>query len=169
MISSKVTIESAEIKVEHEECSDPSWCRDKEIFIESNSSENNTVSTITLNDYLTIYVYWESFSASETFEVLYVPETGILFLGCGTISARVCTKESKLMDLDYICLFWGLEMHKTFVLETGELECFLYSLEGRKISNTEVDPPYEMETTENGIKFESIVLGTTWLKYDGNG
>lgn len=98
-----------------------------------------------------------------------MPETGILFLGCGSLSARVSTRESKLLDIDNVCLFWGLSRHKEFVLETGELECFLYSLTGEKVSSTAVDPPYEMDVTDNGIKFESIVLGSTWLKYERNG
>lgn len=169
MISSKVTINDAEIKIEHEQCSDPSWCRDKGIFIESCSSDNNTLSTITFNDYLTIYIFWESCSSDVSQEILYVPETGILFLGCGSISARVSTREIKLIDIDNVCLFWSLSRHKEYVLETGELECFLYSLSGEKVSSTAVDPPYEMEVTDNGIKFESIVLGSTWLRYESNG
>ena len=67
MISSKITIEDAEIKIEHERCSDPSWCRDKEIYIESNSNDNNTITTITFNDYLKVFVYWASFSSAESF------------------------------------------------------------------------------------------------------
>jgi len=166
MISSKVTIENTEIKIEHENCSDPSWCRDKEIFIESNSSDNNTLTTITFNDFLKIYVFWESFTSAEFIDVLYVPETKVLFLGCGSISARVCTKDSKLIDLEYVCLFWGLSRQNSYILETGELDCFLYSLDGKKVSSSAVDPPYEMEVTEQGIKFTSIVGGTTWLRYD---
>jgi hypothetical protein len=169
MISSKVTIQSAEIKIEHEKCSDPSWCRDKEIFIESNSSDNNILTTLTFNDQLKIYVFWESFSSAEFFDVLYIPETGVLFFGCGSVSARVCTKGSKLIDLEYVCLFWGLSRQQNYIIETGELDCFLYTLDGKKVSSTAVDPPYEMEVTDQGIKFTSIVVGTTWLRYDGNG
>lgn len=168
MIPSKITINDAEIKIEHEECSDPSWCRDRDIFIESSGSENNTLSIITFNDYLTIYIFWESCSSGASQEVLFVPETGVLFLGCGSISARVSTRDSKLIGFESVCLFWGLSRHKEYVLEIGELECFLYSLSGEKISATAVDPPYEMEVTEKGIKFESIVLGSTWLRYEGN-
>ncbi len=168
MISSKVKVNNAEIKIEHEECTDPSWRRDKDIFIESNSS-NNTLSTITFNDYLTIYIFWNSCSTGVCQELLYVPETGVLFLGCGSISARVSTRESKLLDIGNVCLFWGVSRHKDYVLETGELECFLYSLWGEKISSTEVDPPYEMETTKDGIRFDSIVHGSTWLRYKING
>jgi len=169
MISSKVAIQGAEIKIEHENCSDPSWCRDKEIFIESNSSDNNTLTTLTFNDHLKVHVFWESFSSAEFFDVLYAPETGVLFLGCGSISARVCTKGGKLIDCEYICLFWGFSRQQNYILETGELDCFLYTLDGKKVSNAAVDPPYEMEVTDQGIKFTSIVVGTTWLRYDGNG
>ncbi len=138
MISRKITIQSAKIKIEHENCSDPSCYRDKEIFIESNNPDNNTLSTITFNEHLKIYVFWESFSSAEFFDVLYAPETGVLFFGGDSISARVCTKESKLIDVEYVCLFWGLSREKNYILETGELDCFLYSLDGKKVSSTAV-------------------------------
>ena len=165
-ISNKVTIEGAEVKIEHESCSNPNLYRDKGIFFESTSKENNTLSKIAFNDNLTIYIYWESFeSGAKTLDVLYVPETGVLFAGCGYVTARVCTIRKKLLDLDYVELFWGLARHKDYVLESsGELECSLYSLDGRKIASAPVDPPYEMEVTEEGIKFESIVVGTTWFE-----
>ncbi|MEI8641340.1 hypothetical protein P4S68_10730 [Pseudoalteromonas sp. Hal099] len=157
---------SAEINIKHEKCSDPSWCRDKQIFVESKSSNNNTLTTLNFNDHQKIYVFWESFSSAEFFEVLYVPETGVLFFGCGSMSARVCTKNAKLIDTEHVCLFWGLNRHQNYILETGELDCFLYTLDGKKISSTIVDPPYEMEVTDQGIKFTSIVVGTTWLRYN---
>lgn len=169
LISNKVTIDDAEIKVGHEECSNPSWCRDKEIFVESCSDDNNTLSTIVFNDYLTVYVFWDSHPVGVSQEILFVSETGVLFIGCGSISARICTKTSRVLDTNDICLFWGLENLENYVLETGELECFLYSKSGDQISSAEVDPPYEMKMTEKGIEFESIVHGTTWLKYAGNG
>lgn len=168
MISNKFTINEAEIKIKHEQCSDPQRCRDDDIFVESCSSKNNTLSTITFRDDLTICVFWESYSSCSSQELLYVPETGVLFLGCGSLSARVAVQQRRLLDVKNICLFWGFSRHKDFVLETGELECFLYSLSGAEISTTAVDPPYEIDVTENGIKFESIVLGTTWLRFEVN-
>lgn len=166
MISSKIIAEEAEIKIEHEDCSDPNWCRKKEIFIESMRTENNTLSTISFNDDVFVYVFWESFLVAKSFEVLYVADTGVLFFGCGNVTGRVCTRTSKLLGLDYVTLFWGLERHKNYVLEMGELECSLYFLDGEKVSKAEVDPPYEVEVQEEGIKFESIVMGTTWLRYE---
>ena len=92
-------------------------------------------------------------------------ETEVLFLGCDKISAQVDVSNNCLINANSIDLFWGLERHKQFILETGELQCFLYDLSGKLISSTSVDPPYEMEMNQDGIKFTSIVLGTTWLKY----
>lgn len=166
MIPSKIRLGDTEIGIEHQECSDASWCKDKDIFIESSSSDNNTLSTITVNGNLTIRVFWESSQTGVSQEILFVPETGILFLGCGSISARISTKENKLVGFEDVFLFWGLDRHKYYVLETGELECFLYSLSGDKISTADVDPPYEMEVKKEGIRFDSIVHGTTWLKYE---
>jgi hypothetical protein len=168
MISSKIIINEAEIHIQHEQCVDPSWCQDKGILIKATGSDNNILSTIIFNDFLTVYVLWESCLSGISQEILYVPETGILFLGCGCVSARISTKESRLIGVEDVSLFWGLSRHKDYVLETGELECFLYSLSGKKISRADVDPPYEMEVTDKGIRFKSIVLGDTWLRYEGN-
>lgn len=169
MIKSKVTIDDAEIVIKHQSCSEPSGCRNKDLFIESNSGDNNMLTTITFNDYLSIFVYWESHASAESVKILYVPETGVLFIGCDRISARINTKDSSLIDCDNVDLFWGFDRHKDYVLETGELQCSLYTLDGKKISSAEVDPTYEMEFHESGIKFESTVMGTTWLKYSDNG
>ncbi len=169
MIKNTISVDKAIIQIEHVECSDPSWCREKCIFLESNSQENNTLTTISFNESLSIYVFWESHSSADSFEVLFAPETDVLFIGCGSISARVSTNESKLVGLESLCLFWSFRRHKDYVLETGELECFLYTLDGEKVSSTSVDPPYEMKMLTEGIKFESIVVGTTWLRYPNNG
>ena len=98
MIETKVIIEDAELFIKHEECHDPSWCRDKSLFIESKSNENNTITTLIFNNYLSVYIYWESHSSAASFEALFVPETGVIFIGCGSMSARVSTKLQKLID-----------------------------------------------------------------------
>jgi len=163
-ISTKTIIDTSEINVVHSECSDPGLYKSKPLFVESNGN-NNTLSVVSFNDSVEIYVYWESFEAAKQFDIAFVPETGILFIGCGTLSVRLCTKSYKLLDISYPELFWSLKRHKEYILELGELECFLYSLDGKQISSAAVDPPYEMEVFDHGIKFESIVVGTTWLEY----
>lgn len=165
MVSSKILIGDAEIEVMHEPCVDPGSCGHKNIFIESSSAENNTLSTITFNDYLTIHLFWEHCSSGVSQEILYVPETGVLFIGCGSISARVSTREQKLIDVNSVALFWSFDRHGNYVLETGEIECFLYSLSGNKIAKADVDSPYETYFTEKGIRFESDFYGSTWLYY----
>lgn len=165
MIESKVVVEDAEILIRHEQCADPSWCSQNDLYIKSNSSDNNTLTTVVFNDYLSVYLYWENHSSANSVEVLYVPETGVLFMGCDRLSIRVDTRSQKLIDVDFVALFWGLERHKEFILETGELQCFLYSKSGKKLASAEVDPPYEMELYDQGIMFKSIVAGETWLKY----
>ena len=89
MITSKEKIHDAEMLIKHESCSDPGWCRNKEIFIESNSVENNILSTTKFDEYLHIYIFWESFTSDASVEVLYIPETGVMFIGAGTVSARI--------------------------------------------------------------------------------
>lgn len=167
MKSNTVSIGDTQLKLEHQRCSDPHWCLDKGIFIEANGDNNDTLSTITLNGYFHVYVYWAALSCTESFEVLYVPSTEVLFLGAGGVSAQISIKESKVIGVEFPCLFWGLERHGDFVIESGELECFLYGLDGKRISSAPVDPPYEMIFTEQGVKCQSAVMGTTWLRFDG--
>ncbi|MES2823548.1 MAG: hypothetical protein V4732_08100 [Pseudomonadota bacterium] len=166
MIVSKVVIEDAEISIAHQKCSDASLYKSKGLFIESTGSKNNTISCINYNDYLDIYLFWESHSSAKSVEVLFVPETAILFIGCGEISARVCVKTNSIIGIERITLFWCFTRHKNYILEMDELQCFLYALDGKKVDEVEVDPPYETEYLENGIKFESSIFGTGWLHYN---
>ena len=165
MVSNRLIIEDVEILIEHQSLNKKRSYRDKDIYLESTSCQNNTLSTITFNNQLEVNLFWEFHSCAKLVEILYVPETKVLFLGCGQLSAQIDVSNSCLINTNNIDLFWGLERHKQFVLETGELQCFLYDLSGNLISSTSVDPPYEMEVNQDGIKFTSIVLGTTWLKY----
>ncbi|MHA0858398.1 hypothetical protein [Paenibacillus sp. CMAA1364] len=64
------------------------------------------------------------------------------------------------------CLFWDFtELKNGLILETGELDCMLRNINGKIIAQVPVDPPYEIFHEEDGIRFESIVYGTTYLKY----
>lgn len=153
------------LQVSHEECSDPSWHRDSDIFIESHSSDKNTLSTIQINSDSQIYIFWESHSFAKALDILYVPETSVLFIGCGALSARISIKDKKLIDIEHVHLFWELTRYKAFVLATGELDCYLYDLFGNRVARAAVDPPYETVFLEDAIKFKSIVHGTTWLKF----
>jgi len=165
MANNRLIIDDVEILIEHQSLTDTQPYRDKDIYLESTSSQNNTLSTITINYNLVVHLFGEFHSCTKLVEILYVPETEVLFLGCDKLSAQVDVSNNRLINANNIDLFWGLERHKQFILETGELQCFLYDLSGKLISSTSVDPPYEMEVNQDGIKFTSIVLGTTWLKY----
>lgn len=165
MVNNRLIIEDTEILIEHQSLTNIESYRNKDIYLESTSYQNNTLSTITFNNHLIIHVFCEFHACAKLVEILYVLETEVLFLGCDKISAQVDVSNNCLINANSIDLFWGLERHKQFILETGELQCFLYDLSGKLISSTSVDPPYEMEMNQDGIKFTSIVLGTTWLKY----
>jgi len=99
MVSSRLIIDDAEILIEHQSLTDTRSYREKGIYLESISHQNNTLSTITINHNLVVHIFWEFHSCAKLVEILYIPETKVLFLGC--------------------------ERHKQFVLETGELQCFL--------------------------------------------
>ena len=165
MVSNKLIIDDVEILIEHKSLTEAGCFRDKDIYLESTSCQNNTLSTIRFNNQLEVHLFWEFHSCAKLIEILYVPETKVLFLGCDKLSAQVDVNNNRLINSNNVDLFWGLERHKQFILETGELQCFLYDLSGNQIASTSVDPPYEIEVNQDGIKFTSIVLGTTWLKY----
>ena len=169
MISSKVTAQGVSVKTEHLGCLDSRPYSTTDLYIESTSPNNNTLTTITFEAHTKIYVFWESFTSAECFEVLYIPETKLLFIGCGCLSARINLNSSEIVGVANVCLFWEFSIHNNFVLECGELDCFLYDLYGNLVSKTVVDPPYDMEICEDGIKFKSIVVGTTWLRFSENG
>jgi hypothetical protein len=112
-----------------------------------------------------VYVHWSEYGNAFGFTVLLEEETEILLIGAGTLSASINLRKMKLIHENMITLFWGFRKVRNWILELGELECFLYDREGNQLSSAPVDPPYEYEILDNGIKFESIVMGIQWLHF----
>ncbi len=63
-------------------------------------------------------------------------------------------------------LFWAfILLDNGLIFEQGELDCLLRDKEGNILDQVPVDPPYEVHYELDGIRFESIVYGTTKLIY----
>ena len=104
-----------------------------------------------------------------SFELLLVEQTGTLFLGAVSAVAVVDINTMRPVSQHRTEGFWGFERKDVHVLELGEFNCFLYDLHGAVLGHAPVDPPYDTYETSEGIRFESIVSGTQWLRYSVGG
>ena len=49
-------------------------------------------------------------------------------------------------------LFWSFERRREWVLELGEVECFLYDLAGNQLGAVPADPPYDITESDRGLR-----------------
>ena len=137
------------------------------VILES-ERDNDVLTTVSVAavdaDPVTIRIHWSS-SAAADFHVLFVPETNLLFVGGGQISAAVDLSEMVVATQEAPLLFWSFERVDRYVVEYGELECLLYDLNGHVLDRASVDPPYEVHRLAHGIHFVSMVAGSTWLTF----
>jgi hypothetical protein len=110
---------------------------------------------------------WERQSAVEGVGLLVNEATNTLFVGAATFAAAVRLDTSEVVGAHDVCLFWSFQPCGELVLELGELSCYLRSPGGDILGEADVDPPYEIEETPEGVRFESIVMGTQWLRFPG--
>lgn len=113
----------------------------------------------------TVLLLWERHPASDKLGLLLCWESRTLFLGAGSFAAAVSLKDRKIVDEHTVFLFWGYQQCGEYVIELGELSCYLRTLSGEVLAEASVDPPYDMSVTAEGIRFESIVMGTQWLHF----
>ncbi|KLU03478.1 hypothetical protein RISK_004482 [Rhodopirellula islandica] len=168
MIDTVFHYDDTPIRVSHDCCTDPVGRTEDGLLVRSASAESDTLSTITIGPHENlrkIYVFWSLVTTGEHFDLLYVPDTQTLFVGGGSHSASIDTATMSIIQQNDITLFWAFERRRQFVLELGELECFLYDLHGKLIDEAPVDPPYEINETDGGINLVSIVVGSQWLTF----
>lgn len=161
-----VTLRNHSMTIAHEPCSFLGTPAPDILFLKAEDSELNTLTRIEIQGEQlrqTIYLHWSS--KGENLEVLLVEETATLFIGAGTFSASVDLQQMRVVHENVVFLFWGYQHVREWVMELGELECFLYDRTGRLLASVPVDPPYEYFETETGIRFEADVSGTHWLYY----
>ncbi len=113
-----------------------------------------------------VWLLWED-RGFDAFGLAYVRATDTLFVGAGRISATIHIESRRIVERNEPDVFWGHERVGTYVLELGELECILYDPAGCVIGHAPVDPPYEYEVEDDGIRFRSIVLGERYIRFPG--
>jgi hypothetical protein len=108
---------------------------------------------------------WSSGLADLT--LMLVDETGRLFVGAKRTSCVVDLERRMVAHAFDHCLFWGFDRttRPGWILETGELDCLFRALDGRVLTQVPVDPPWESVVEADGVRFQSIVHGTTFLKF----
>ncbi|NOZ41345.1 MAG: hypothetical protein GXP24_14130 [Planctomycetes bacterium] len=170
MIETVFHFESTSICILHDSCSDPVGRSEDGLLIKSNDSDADTLTRITIGPYgdsKRIYVFWSLVTTGEHFDLLYVATTKTLFIGSGSTSTIINIESMTLVNQNDVTLFWSYERRRNCVLELGELECFLYDLDGNLLGNVPADPPYDLKETERGINVVSPIYGSQWLEFPG--
>lgn len=166
MIETVFHFEDVPVRVSHERCLSPEGRTEDGLLVRAPQQDAETLTTITVGPHdrsRRVYVFWQPLVSRSSFDLLLVRE--ILFLGGGPHSAVIDLATMSLRHQNEPTLFWSFERRSDFVLELGELECFLYSLDGRLVDRTDVDPPYEINETDSGLNLISIVAGSRWLRF----
>jgi hypothetical protein len=162
------TLDNTSISVSHELCSSFGTPANDIVLLIAEHCTPNTLSRIEVDHDQTrsvIYVHWEEHTASERVNLLVDEATRTLFVGAGTITATINLQTQQVVSQHTVDLFWHFERRGRFVVEFGELDCFLYDQHGTLVAEVPVDPPYEYIDYPDGIRFESINYGTQWLNF----
>ena len=111
----------------------------------------------------TVLLLWERQSVARGIALLVNQAT--LFIGAETFAAAVDLQAKRVVDPHTVHNFWSFQQAGEFVIELGDLRCFLRAGTGELLGEAAVDPPYEIHETAEGIRFESSVMGTHWLRF----
>jgi hypothetical protein len=112
-----------------------------------------------------VLLLWERHSAALEVGLFFSEPANTLFIGAGSFAAAVRLDTAEVVGAHDVFLFWSFRPCRQFVIELGELTCFLRSAAGDVLSEASVDPPYDMFETPEGVRFESPVMGTQWLRF----
>ena len=162
-------MEDVEVGVSHEYITSPVSVRDDILSIHAYLFEPDTLTRISVrmreHEHI-IYFFWVQDSSALGFNVLYVPETQVLFLGADKTSVILkLTSKIEILRENTVDLFWSFKYCRNYILELGELECFLYEKTGEIIGIVPVDPPYDIIENEESLTFVSDVMGTCSIKW----
>lgn len=96
---------------------------------------------------------WYSPGPSSGFHpgVRVIPETGVAFIGAGTAIRIFSMRDGKLADEEVEVGFWGWERHAGYVLMSAELEFAVWSVEGKKLWSTFVEPPWHFDVAGDRV------------------
>lgn len=116
------------------------------VFIGVSKTEN----TISYHEVVLIV----EFQGEGGFEpgVLLVPETQFLFVGAGESLLGYDLERRERAFEDYVfCGFWGWHRFEDVVLMSAETECSAWSLTGKNLWSTDVEPPWDLEVVGSDL------------------
>ena len=157
-----------QIRVTHQSCATIDGLALDGLRLTAINCQPNTLSQISIGLHgqtRDIFIHWESFSSANELHLLYCEETQTLFVGGGTLSATIRLPAVTIIHENIQVLFWAFEWRHGFVLELGELDCYLYRSTGECVGHASVDPPYDIDERDNAINFRSIVAGSQWIDF----
>ncbi|CAG0928196.1 hypothetical protein TFLX_00792 [Thermoflexales bacterium] len=167
-MKTSIALQTHSLTISHEECSSFGTPADEVLLVRASDAELNTLTRIEVTSeslHRIVYVHWRVNFGGESFGALLNEEAPTLFVGAGTLSASIDLQNMKVVHENLVTLFWGFQQVGQWILELGELDCFLYDRKGSLLASAPVDPPYEYHVTDDGIRFESINYGTHWLRF----
>jgi len=84
-----------------------------------------------------------------------VPDTHVLFVGAGTrLLAYDLRAVQRLWEDAADTGFWGWKRHNDVIVMSAELELAAWTLDGRKLWSTFVEPPWTYEVQGTGIHLD---------------
>jgi len=137
------------------------------VFYDEPEDEINKVLEIKIDEsvIVNLYINGQSYGENDLAIKFLVSKEKILLAGKKR-SCRINLSDGFIDNTFEHFLFWDFVLlDNGLILEQGEVDCLLRDQDGVIIDYAPVDPPYEVYYEEEGIKFESIVYGTTRLKY----
>lgn len=113
-----------------------------------------------------IFFYCSINEFGQNFGLVFSPSSSNIFIGGGKLSAAVNIRSMEIIrETINSCMFWRFEEINNHIVEFGEVECYLYALNGDLIDDCPVDPPYEYEVGVDKITFQSSVFGKQSLQF----
>lgn len=142
-LATVIPLQASVLRISEESRTDPGFITDAALLLKENVDSPNRLSQITVsgkNISSTIYFHWYS-ALGHNPGLLLVKETGILFLGGGSLSASIDLLKRCVVHESYVTLFWQFQRVDKYILEPGELECHLHNIDGALLDSTAVNPP----------------------------
>ena len=170
LIESHISIGSDTVKIQHEISMDPGEIGEADVLIAQTTNRPDTLSRVGVTGFeRSVYVHWENHFSALSFHALFVTATETLFVGASGICASISMASGKIVSQRKPDLFWRFSWSRDFVLEMGELECCLYTQDGKCVACVPCDPPYDLIEEEKGIRVKSPVYGEQILPYPTSG
>jgi len=166
-----IAFATAQVRLSHEPCTSIGTPAPDVIVLHEDTGSPDTLTRIAVSftDHsvgsTTLYIHWQPTITINNLGILFDDPSSTLFVGAGTVAAAVNLRTRQMIDQHTVLLFWGFQRVGQYVLELGEITCFLRAPTGQIVADAPVDPPYEVHQTPEGVRLSSGVAGTTWLRF----